>query len=94
MQQIDRAGRPGEGAIVWGVHAAQGSEEDATGRKPTCQDRTACSERPIQHRARTVRNRCTVSRFHRICCRLIIRLATIAFTADSAKAVEIGAPAR
>jgi hypothetical protein len=81
----------GEHAIEWGAHAAQ---DPSTGLKPACQDRNACSSVSFSTATRTVKNGWTVSRFHRICWDLIIRFAMIWFTADSAKAVEIGAPAR
>jgi hypothetical protein len=50
---------------------------DPYGLKPVCQDRNACSSVSLSTATRTVRNGWTVSRFHRICCRLIIRFAMI-----------------
>src|SRR4051812_47283344 len=43
---------------------------------------------------RTSRKGCTVALFQRICCALFMRLATIALTALSTNAVEIGSPRR
>ena len=82
-----------EHAKLWGAQAASGAAGVSTGLNPACQDRKAGSSAPLSTATRTVRNGWTVSRFHRICCFLIIRLAMISFTADSANAVEIGTPA-
>jgi hypothetical protein len=76
-----------EHAIEWGAHPAQ---DPSTGLNPACHDRNACSNVSFSTATRTVKNGWTVSRFHRICWDLIIRFALIWFTADSAKAVEIG----
>src|SRR6185503_16129573 len=43
---------------------------------------------------RTSRKGCTLARFQRICCLLFRRLATIALTALSTNAGEIGSPLR
>lgn len=43
---------------------------------------------------RTAKNGCTVQRFHRICWRLLMRLAMISLIADSTHAVEMAFPSR
>src|SRR5215218_9907842 len=71
------AHRLGEHAFEWGVHAAQEAAGPSSGRKLACHVRNACSSVSFNTATRTVRNGWTVLRFHRICCRLIIRFATI-----------------
>jgi hypothetical protein len=51
-------------------------------------------ERAVQHRRPDIEKGCTVILFHRICCFLFMRLATISLTALSTNAVEIGSPYR
>src|SRR3954452_19215823 len=49
---------------------------------------------PFSTAVRTSRKGCTVALVQRICCALVMRLATISLTALSTNAVEIGSPGR
>jgi hypothetical protein len=51
-------------------------------------------ERLVSTAVRTSKKGCTVVLFHRICCFLFMRLATISLTALSTNAVEINSPRR
>ena len=56
--------------------------------------RKASSSVSFSTAVRTLRKGYTVALFHRICCFLLMRLATISLTALSTNAVEIGSPRR
>src|SRR3954467_5179058 len=72
--------------LLCGHHSRAGSPDSAGGRRP----RVCRSARPCARRGRVAR----VALFQRICCALFRRLATIALTALSTNAVEIGSPRR
>ena len=72
------------------LHALHANERD---------EGTATLSKPLAPKGRTAvklpkLKDCTVARFQRICCALFMRLATIALTALSTNAVEIGSPRR
>src|SRR4051794_5749494 len=84
-----------EHAKSWGDHAAAAvALALSAGRKPEYCRRKASSSVPFSTAVRTSRKGCTVALFQRICCALVMRLATIALTALSTNAVEIGSPRR